>query len=113
MPEPIYRQPDAYDLEHEGDTEDVEFFVRLAVGFKPRRVLELACGTGRVTIPLAEAGAENGFDVVGLELIPEMLSAAEEHLSEAPEPVRNRLTLVSGDMREWPADAPFDLILSP
>lgn len=113
MPEPIYRQPDTYDLEHEGDTEDVEFFVRLVVGFRPGRVLELACGTGRVTIPLAEAGAEHGFEVVGLELIPEMLAAAEQRRSEAGQEARNRLALKPGDMREWEAEEPFDLILVP
>ena len=28
MTEAIYRHPDEYDLEHEGDTEDVDFFRR-------------------------------------------------------------------------------------
>src|SRR5437588_7971212 len=103
MPEPIYHQPGAYDLEHEGDTEDVEFFVRLAVRYKPLRVLELACGTGRVTIPLAEAGEVNGFHVMGLELTPEMLQAAEERRAALAESTRNGLELLKGDMRHWKA----------
>lgn len=113
MSEPIYRNPDAYDLEHEGDTEDVDFFVRLAVGFRPQRVLELASGTGRVTIALAEAAVGSNFEVVGLELIPEMLEAAEQRTRGSDRKIRRRLKFVSGDMRTWKADEPFDLILSP
>jgi SAM-dependent methyltransferase len=113
MPEPIYRHPDAYDLEHEGDTEDIDFFVRLAVDLRPKRVLELACGTGRVTIPLAEAGARNGFEVVGLELVPHMLESARERLGESAPEIRERLELLEGDMRTWEAPLPFDLIVSP
>ena len=113
MSEPIYRHPDAYDLEHEGDREDVEFFVNLAIGFRPKRVLEVGSGTGRVTIPLAEAGAANGFDVVGLELIPEMLEAAEHRRRELGKQAKKRLAFVKGDMRSWAADNPFDLIVSP
>ncbi len=44
-----------------------------------RRLLELACGTGRVTLPLAEAGAKAGFEIVGLELVSEMLQAAKQY----------------------------------
>lgn len=113
VPEPIYQTPGDYDLEHVGDTDDVEFFVRLAVRLQPRRVLELACGSGRVTLPLAEAGARHDFEVVGLELVPEMLEAARQRRTEATPEVRDALTLLSGDMREWRSEAPFDLILVP
>ena len=118
VPEAIYLKPEDYDLEHVGDTEDVEFFTGLAARLKPRRVLELACGNGRVTLPLAEAGAEHGFDVVGLELVPEMLAAAEKRRAGAKPAVRERLTLLEGDMRTWRADdggggEPFDLIVTP
>ena len=66
LPEAIYLRPSDYDLEHVGDTADVEFFVSLATRLKPKRVLELACGNGRVTLPLAQAGADHGFEVVGI-----------------------------------------------
>lgn len=110
MTESIYRRPDDYDLEHEGDTEDVAFFVELPARLRPRRVLELACGSGRVTLPLAEAG---GFDVVGLELNPDMLAEARARREAASPPVQKRLTLVEGDMRSWRGEQPFDLVLSP
>jgi SAM-dependent methyltransferase len=113
LPEAIYQRPDDYDLEHAGDTEDIDFFVDQVVRAKPRRVLELACGNGRVTVPLAEAGAKHHFDVMGLELVPEMLEAARTRAEEAPAAVRKRLTLVEGDMRTWRSETPFDMIVTP
>ena len=113
IPEAIYQRPEDYDLEHVGDTEDIEFFISLLVRQRPRRVLELACGNGRVTLPLARAGAEHGFDVVGLELVPEMLEAAQSRVKGAESAVRDRLTLVQGDMRTWRAGEPFDVIATP
>jgi ubiquinone/menaquinone biosynthesis C-methylase UbiE len=52
----LYRRPEEYDLEHLGDDDDIQFYVNLSRGLKPDRVLELTCGTGRITIPLAEEG---------------------------------------------------------
>ena len=91
VPEAIYQRPEDYDLEHVGDTEDVQFFCTLITALAPKRVLELACGNGRVTLPLAEAGAAHDFDVVGLELVPEMLEAARQKREEASPEVHQRL----------------------
>jgi SAM-dependent methyltransferase len=113
MPEPIYERPEDYDLEHEGDTRDIAFFTRLAARVKPSRVLELACGSGRVTLPLAEEGTRSGFTVTGLELAPEMLEMAQRRREEAAPDVREALTLVEGDIRSWAAPEPFDLIVTP
>ena len=71
--EPIYQRPGDYDLEHEGDDEDIEFYKRLIGRWRPDRVMELASGSGRVTIPIARLAARLGFDVVGLELEGPML----------------------------------------
>lgn len=72
----IYRKPADYELEHEGSSEDINFFLSLISRLKPKRVLELACGTGRITQPLAELAAHQGFDLVGLDSTAEMLSEA-------------------------------------
>src|SRR5438067_13210874 len=44
-----------------------------------QRVLEIACGSGRVLVPLAQAG----FDVVGIDVSPHMLALAQAKLSSA------------------------------
>lgn len=117
VPEAIYQRPSDYDLEHVDDTADVEFFVSLIERLKPGRVLELACGNGRVTVPIAEAGAKQGFDVVGLELVPEMLEAARQKSKDATPAARDHLSLLEGDMRDWKAgeanEQLFDVIVTP
>jgi 2-polyprenyl-3-methyl-5-hydroxy-6-metoxy-1,4-benzoquinol methylase len=42
-------------------------------------VLELACGTGQLTVPIASAG----LPIVGLDLSAPMLNAAKEHAATA------------------------------
>ena len=109
----IYRRPDEYDLEHVGDEEDVIFYVGLARSHRPKSVLELACGTGRITVPLAEEGARSGFNVVGLDSEANMLKQAREKAAQMPAAARKRLRLVHGDMRSWHGREPFDLIVVP
>lgn len=56
-------------------------------------ILELGCGTGRLVVPLAEAG----YDVVGVDRSPAMLARARAAVERAG--VRARATLVEDDMR--------------
>lgn len=109
----IYERPWDYDLEHEGDEEDVRFYVGLVERLRPRRILELACGSGRVTIPLAKAAALIAADIVGLEIAEPMLAEAERKRAALDDRVRERVTLVRGDLREWTSAEPFDLIVAP
>ena len=109
----LYRHPEEYDLEHLGDSEDVEFYVSLVRRLQPRKVLELGCGTGRITLPLAEQGAQLAFDVTGLDSQAEMLETAKKRQLEGPPKVRERLRLIQGDMRTWQSESAFDLIVIP
>ena len=72
-------------------------------------VLELACGTARVTIPLARAGRE----VTGLDMSPNMLAIARRKLEQEGPDVRARISLVEGDMRDFSLDQEFPLIIIP
>jgi SAM-dependent methyltransferase len=105
----LYKHPEQYDREHLGDEEDIGFYLSLSRRFAPRKVLELGCGTGRITLPLAQLG----FDVVGLDNQPEMLQKAEERRLRTSSEIRQRLQFIEGDMRTWSAHADFDLILIP
>ena len=109
MTDTIYRRPEDYDLEHEGDERDIEFYRELVIRLRPRRMLELACGSGRLTIPLAEAAPE--MTVVGVEFSGEMLELARRKLGDAGADLGRRVALHSGDMRTWSSSTDFDLVL--
>ena len=111
--EAIYARPQDYDLEHEGDAEDVAFYLGLLTRWRPRRVMELASGSGRVAMPLARAAAAAGVEVVGLERQGPMLEEARRKREALDASERACLTFVEGDMREWRARPPFDLIIAP
>jgi SAM-dependent methyltransferase len=111
--EAIYERPRDYDLEHEGDDEDVAFYVHLLTRWKPRRVMELAAGSGRVTIPLARAAASSAIEIVGLEREGPMLDEAIRKRDGLDEKARSCLSFEQGDMRAWRASRPFDLIVAP
>jgi SAM-dependent methyltransferase len=102
-PKTIYSDARLYDawMDH---THDVAFYVRqTAESAGP--VLELACGTGRLTIPMAQAGAE----VVGLDLEPAMLEAARAKAATAGVAI----DFVKGDAREFDLGRKFGLIIFP
>jgi SAM-dependent methyltransferase len=88
-----------YDLEHVDLTADLIFyqhFARQAGG----PVLEVGCGTGRLLLPLAEAGIE----VTGLDVSPAMLALARRKLGE-------RVPLIEGDMRTATLPGRYALII--
>ncbi len=85
-----------YDWIYEGITEDIPFYLA-AAREHGSPVLELACGTGRITIPLAR----EGFEVTGLDLSAEMLRIAREKLSKERPEVHARLRLIEADMSDF------------
>ena len=111
--EAIYERPSDYDREHEGDDEDVAFYLRILTRCRPHRVLELAAGSGRVTIPMARVAATMGTTVVGLEREGPMLDEALRKREALDEAARQCLTFVTADMRAWQMDEPFDLVIAP
>ncbi len=86
---------------------DVPFWVDEAVK-SGGPVLELACGTGRVAIPVAQAG----IDVVGLDHSQSMLAVARRKAEAAGLP-EGRLLLVEGDMRDFALGRRFPLAIIP
>jgi len=68
-------------------------------------ILELACGTGRVLLPLAR----QGYQITGVDISPAMLELARRKL--VAEHLAERVTLVEQDMRELELDGRFNLVL--
>jgi SAM-dependent methyltransferase len=87
---------------------DVAFYERLARE-TGGPVLELACGTGRIALPLAE----RGIAITGVDLSDGMLAVARRKAAALPAPVRERLTLVEQDMSELDLSGRFGLIFIP
>jgi SAM-dependent methyltransferase len=91
-----------------GTDVDVPFYRDLAAASGPR-VLELGCGTGRVTIALAQAGLE----ATGLDRSPGMLREAASKLARLDHATAARLSFVQGDMTDFALRATFDSVQVP
>lgn len=86
---------------------DVPFWRRLAAS-ADGPVLELGCGTGRVTLPLARTGAA----MVGIDRSAQMLARARTRIRRGK--LGDHARLVRGDIRSLPfPDASFPLVLAP
>ena len=85
-----------YDLEHKDITADIDLYLNFA-----RRcgspILEAGCGTGRVLIPLAQAG----YQVTGLDNSPAMLFRARQRLASLAPEVQARIHLLQADVRDF------------
>ena len=67
-------------------------------------VLELACGTGRMLVPMAQSGVR----ITGLDLSDTMLAVARQRLVEAGVSA----TIVKGDMSRFSFPEPFAFVFS-
>jgi SAM-dependent methyltransferase len=93
-----FSDPLNYDKEDPSDT-GVAFYSALAQE-ADGSVLEIACGTGRVAIPIARLG----FPVTGLDIVPGMLAQARSKSAGLP------TRWVEGDARSFELHEQFRLI---
>ena len=98
---------DVYDSIYAYVREDIPFYVQEAAR-SGGPVLELGCGTGRVTVPIAKAG----IDIVGLDNSEAMLERARGKAREL-EPGHGSIDLQMGDMRDFSLGRTFPLIIVP
>jgi SAM-dependent methyltransferase len=97
----LLRDGQHYDALHADRTADIPLWVeeaRRAGG----HVLEVACGTGRITIPLAQSGLE----VVGLDISDSMLGRAREKAAGAGVEIE----WICADCRDFHLGRTFGLI---
>lgn len=98
-----------YDLDpREITRDDIAFYLAKAKELSGP-VLELGCGTGRVSIPLAEDGSE----IWALDLSDEMLAQLRGKLKQLSAPAIQRLHIVHGSMAGFDLGRKFDLIIVP
>ncbi len=82
------------------DREDLDFYVALA-GATPLRVLDLCCGTGQITVALAE----RGHSVTAVDAAPAMLAIARAR------PGGTRVTWIEADVRRVQLVGRFDFVM--
>ena len=97
-----------YDLYSTGEPGDLKFYMS-QVQESGGPVLEIGCGTGRLIIPMAEAGVK----VVGLDRSEAMLDLTRQKVAQLSVPVQQRIQLIHGDMRDFSLDHCFPLITIP
>jgi SAM-dependent methyltransferase len=90
------------------DLVDVPFYVDVARK-SGGPVLEIACGTGRVLLPIAREGIE----IEGVDNSESMLSILRHNLAREPREVRERVTVHEGDMRDFRLARKFPLVIIP
>ncbi|MEL6483561.1 MAG: class I SAM-dependent methyltransferase [Bacteroidota bacterium] len=93
-----------YDAMNSG-VNDLDFYKRWMPKNKEARVLELCCGSGRLTIPLAK----EGYDIMGVDFTASMLEKAREKASAEGLEIK----FVEADMRKLDLGEKFDLIFTP
>ncbi|WP_458122131.1 class I SAM-dependent methyltransferase [Paenibacillus sp. Z6-24] len=101
-----YDHPHLYDEENEGFQKDVYFLSSLAESTKGP-VIDLACGTGRATIPLAAAGHR----MIGVDLHPGMLDAARSKSASLPAP-KNPIQWIQQNIASLQLDQQSDFIFT-
>ena len=85
---------------------EIDFYRRLTqeTASQQRSILEVACGTGRVTVQMANSGSS----VVGIDLSKEMLDIARNKSAELP-----NIRWMQADMRSFNLGEQFGLVIVP
>jgi ubiquinone/menaquinone biosynthesis C-methylase UbiE len=94
-----YRDPINYDLEFGGEVAKYNFYLELAKSVSGE-VLELACGTGLTTLPLAQAG----INITGVDISHNMIEYAQVKAKGLP------VTFIEADARHFQSEKKYSLI---
>lgn len=87
------------------DLADLQFYKRWLPPSKDTRILELCCGTGRLTLPIAK----EGYDICGVDCTPSMLDQAKTKASEAG----LKIGFVQADIRTLELGEKFNIVFIP
>lgn len=84
---------------------DLQFYKKWLPKNKDAKILELCCGTGRLTLPIAK----DGYDICGVDYTSSMLERAKVKASEAGLDIN----FIEADIRTLNLQEKFDLIFIP
>ncbi len=100
----LYFDGQHYDMLTREFIDDIPFYSRMAKKYG-QPILELACGTGRITIPLAR----KGWQVTGLDPTESMLTEARRKAASA----NVTIEWIQADCRDFELGKKFNLIFFP
>lgn len=105
----LYDKPfsDVYNS-YEADNEEIALYLDEAVNCG-QDILELCCGNGRITVPLAR----NNFNVTGVDCSEDMLALLEEKKNSLPFNVRKRIKILNQDVFSTNLEEKFDMVILP
>lgn len=84
---------------------DLQFYKKWLPKNKDAKILELCCGTGRLTLPIAK----DGYKICGVDYTPSMLEQAKTKATEAG----LEIDFIEADIRDLNLPDKFDLIFIP
>lgn len=84
---------------------DLQFYKRWLPQNKSARILELCCGTGRLTLPIAK----DGYDISGVDYTVSMLEQAKKKAAEE----ELEIEFIEADIRTLNLPERYDLIFIP
>lgn len=90
------------------DLADLEFYVERAKR-SGGPVLELACGTGRILLPIAR----EGIAIHGVDISLPMIEVLQGRLRREPKDVRELVSILQGDIRNFRSKQQYPLVLIP
>lgn len=101
-----YADGEWYDAEYVHIGGDIPYYEQVALQTEGK-ILELACGTGRLTLPMVKAGAR----VHGVDLSPGMLARAQNKRELLSPSERLRVSFQQGDMRSLRLNETFGAVI--
>lgn len=87
------------------DMTDLSFYKQWLPANKEAKILELCCGSGRLTIPIAK----EGYDITGVDITSSMLKKAKEKASN----LNLGIKFIEADIRTLELKEKFDFIFIP
>lgn len=84
---------------------DLEFYKKWLPQNKDAKILELCCGTGRLTIPIAK----DGYNISGVDYTPSMIERAKAKAFQS----KLKINFIEADIRTLNLQEKFDLIFIP
>ncbi len=103
---PVYDRINA-ELDYSGWADFIEEIISREYHMgRPELVLDLGCGTGRMTLELAR----RGYDMTGVDISPEMLDIARESADDAE--LSDKMLWLCQDMRDFELYGTVDVTVS-